>query len=190
MNSPESTRTLIKSFYTDKDQGLVIRFLTAIIIALTLSVFSVQTHADQFGRLFLSSKERATLERLRYAKPEPVQEVVVEEIIPEPDMTELMANEIEEAELPEIILEEEPVLTESLTLKGVVKRGNGKNVAWLNNSNTLTGDSVMPDVSIHESDISSDSARVHLPDNVTEVTLKVGQTYEPDALSENITDEK
>lgn len=131
--------------------------------------------ADELGRLFLTSKERAKLEKLRYAKPEP--EPVVEEPISEPvEITGLNPGEFE---LPEIDLVEEPVLTEPLILKGVVKRSNGKNAAWLNDGNTLDGDSVLQNVEVHNSDINNDNVKIKLPDNVTEITLKVGQTYEP-----------
>jgi len=141
------------------------------------------SQADELGRLFLTSKERARLEKMRYAKPEPV----VEEVISEPvEITELNPGEFE---LPEIDLVEEPVLTEPLLLKGVVKRSNGKNAAWLNDGNTLDSDSVLQNIEIHNSDIDHDSVKIKLPDKVTEITLKVGQTYEPTSVQKRNIDE-
>ena len=147
-------------------------FVTCAVLFLPVSYIQ----ADELGRLFLTSGERARLEKLRYAEPEPVAPVIEVEV---PEPVDLTLSGQGETELPEIVLQKVPVLTQPLVLKGVVRRSNGKNAAWLNDTNTLDGDSVMQDVRIHESDIDNDSVKIKLPDNVTEITLKVGQTYEP-----------
>ncbi|MDX1519966.1 MAG: hypothetical protein R3318_07570, partial [Gammaproteobacteria bacterium] len=153
--------------------NISIRMALLCLLITTLASLPVRAGQDyDLGRLFLTSKERAILEKMRTAEPEPEEPVVVEEI-PEP----VDPDEIETGELPEIVLEPEPVLTEPLVLKGVVKRSNGKNAAWLNNTNTIEGKAVMEQVRIHETDINEDGVKIRLPDNVTEITLKVGQTY-------------
>ncbi len=154
------------------------------LVTLIAACMGQRTVAADFGRLFLSHKERMVLEKLRNAKPEP-EEPVVQQV--EPDPLELLATEQEqaEAELPQI--EVEPVLQieEPIILRGVVKRGDNKNTAWLNNGNTMAGNDIVGKIRLDERDIKQDSVSLTLPDNVTEVTLKVGQAYEPRELPDN-----
>ena len=148
----------------------------ALALLLCSMIQPLTVQAEALGRLFMTQEQRIRLEQIRNYKPQPApQEVaIVEE--PEP----LTDADAMDTELPEVVLEEEPVLTGPLTLKGVVKRDNGKNTAWLNDTNSLDGEPVSEAVNIHETDISDDSVRIKLPDNVTEITLKVGQTYAPE----------
>ncbi len=151
--------------------------LATVTLVVPLHVFAT----DSLGRLFLSPAQRLKLERVRELSQQPPTPVV--EVMPEPEVINPLPPE--DTGLPEIPVDEEPVLTEPLVLRGVVKRANGKNAAWINDTSTLDGDSVMQDIQLHESDIASDGVKLKLPDNVTEVTLKVGQAYEPEQNTDN-----
>jgi hypothetical protein len=154
--------------------GMGVRRSLCLCAALSLLLPPGVLQAEELGRLFLSSKQRAKLEMLRNAEPEPPP--VVEQL-PEPE--DLATNPADRI-LPEIDLPEEPQLTESLMLKGIVKRKDGRSTAWVNDSNTYEAGPDLDQIELHDSDISESGVKVTLPDKVTNVTLKVGQTYEPD----------
>jgi len=151
--------------------------LLCLCAALSLLLPPDVLQADELGRLFLNSKQRARLEMLRHAEPEPPQPVV--EATPS---FELETNPADTA-LPEIVVPEEPQLTEPLVLKGIVKRRDGRNTAWVNDSNTYEAGPVLDQVDIHDDDIQVNGLKMKIPGNVNEITLKVGQTYTSDNLS-------
>ncbi|OGT30092.1 MAG: hypothetical protein A2W28_10435 [Gammaproteobacteria bacterium RBG_16_51_14] len=135
--------------------------VAAILIAGTGRVF-----ADELGRLFTTPAERSMLDELRNAGPEPVKEpAIVEEQI-----EEIMAPEEKE---------EAPVLTDMINVRGMVYRRNGRNTAWVNDSNTYAGDLESQYIKIKPEEISRDDVQIIMPDNTTRIKLKVGQSYEP-----------
>lgn len=157
--------------------GTGVRRSLCLCAALSLLLPPGMSQAEELGRLFLSSKQRAKLEALRNAEPEPPP---VAEQLPGPE--EFAINPADRA-LPEIVLPEEPQLTEPLVLRGIVKRKDGRNTAWVNDSNTYEAGSDLEQVNIHDDDIQADSVKMKIPGNVNEITLKVGQTYTSDNLS-------
>jgi len=126
-----------------------------------------EAQADPIGRLFTTPKERRMLEQARHAEPEK-EEVVVEVI---PDVLEEIIEEVEE-------VEERPVI-EGITVQGLVYRKDGKNTAWVNNSNTYEGDLASQHIRVNPDQIDEDMVEVTIPEYTRKIDLKVGQTYDP-----------
>lgn len=138
--------------------------IVAVLVSLQ-GFFKVQ--ADPIGRLFTTPKERRMLEQARHAEPGK-EEVVVEAI---PDVLEEIIEEVEE-------VEERPVI-EGITVKGLVYRKNGKNMAWVNDSNTYEGDLASQHIRVDPDQIDEDMVEVTIPEYTRKIDLKVGQTYDP-----------
>lgn len=134
------------------------------IILLSLVAGSSIAEQASFGRFFTSPKERRNLDKLRMEAPDKDQQTVKVELLPEDSI------ETEEAD-------EDPL--DSLTVRGIVYRNDRKNTAWLNNSNTNEGDLGFGPIKVEESGISNDRVNISIPDNDTEIELKVGETYDP-----------
>ena len=137
-------------------------------LLITVVVLQLSAHtyaADQLGRLFTDSQDRTRLDLIRQ------QEIVVEE---EPDQP------IEVDELLELEVEEqEEVVKDTITIKGLVQRSDGKNSAWINDSNTFEGDLETLYIEVGQEDINNNKVKVMMPDKATEIDLKVGQGYDP-----------
>jgi len=141
------------------------------LVSLLLPNFFIiqNVHADELGRLFTTKAERKMLDELRYAQPketEPI-EIVIEDII--------------EDEPEEYV----PVLGE-VTVNGLVYRKGGKSTAWINNANTFEGNLSNQYIQINADDIEPDSVQIQMSESVTDITLKVGETY--DTETEKIID--
>jgi len=145
---------------------IAVQPLLFILTALLLNSGSV--FANDLGRLFTTPSERRMLEEMRYAKPE--QPVV------EPEIVEIQIEEIIE---PEEEKEQTSLLTDTVSVKGVVYRKNGKNTAWINDSNTFEGDLESQYIKVKPGGISKESVQIIMPDNTTRIELKVGQSYQP-----------
>ncbi|MBI1732983.1 MAG: hypothetical protein HYR49_09485 [Gammaproteobacteria bacterium] len=113
--------------------------------------------ADDLGRLFTTSGERAQLDQVR------------EEVVPRPAATPAAPAK---QDAP-------PVSGNPLTLRGVVDRAAGRSTAWVNDSNTYQGDAGAAHRQVETSGISGNRAAVRLPDREAPVPMKVGQTYDP-----------
>jgi hypothetical protein len=124
--------------------------------------------ADELGRLFTTPAERRMLEELRYTKPEVP--------VVEPEIVEIQIEEIIE---PEEEKEQAPLLTDTVSVKGVVYRESGKNTAWINDSNTFEGDLESQYIKVKPEGISKENVQIIMPDNTTRIELKVGQSYQP-----------
>ncbi len=135
-------------------------------VLVSLPGFS-EVQADPVGRLFTTPKERRMLEQARHAEPEK-EEVAVEVV---PDVLEEFIEEVE-------VVEERPVI-EGITVKGLVYRKNGKNTAWVNNSNTYEGDLASQHITVDPDKIDEDRVEVTIPEYTRKIELKVGQTYDP-----------
>ena len=61
-------------------------------------------------------------------------------------------------------------------VQGIVVRSNGPNAAWVNDGNTLRGDSLSGGLRVQTND--TGVARIHLP-NRGSVALRPGQSYDP-----------
>jgi len=127
-------------------------------------------YADGLGRLFTSSSERMALNKVRNAKPKPEKVEVAEvETIIEPVLVE----------------EEEIIIRDAIVLKGIVHRSDGKNAAWINDSNTYEGDLESLYIQIKTEEIESDQVQLTMPDNETKVKIKVGEYYDPQSEDDN-----
>ena len=123
-------------------------------------------YADELGRLFTTPSERRMLEEMRHAKP-------VEPVV-EPEIVGIQIEEIIEPEEEKI-----PLLTDTVSVKGMVYRKNGKNTAWINDSNTFEGDLESQYIKVKPEGISKENVQIIMPDNTTRIELKVGQSYQP-----------
>lgn len=121
----------------------------------------------ELGRLFTTPQERTKLEAVR------------NQPIPPPKLEPIAAEE------PILIA---PVLPDKIRLKGFVLRADGKNVAWINDDNTLTASPVISHIKINPKDISADGVEMTLPlpngnlgleDKMVKIKLKVGEHFTP-----------
>ncbi len=140
---------------------------TSAVVILSLFMTSNSVSADTLGTLFTSEEERARLEYVRKQKP------VVEKFI-------TGAEEIDEV-FDEVPVNEEIVVRDTLNLKGFVKRSDGKNSAWINDGNTYEGDLDTLYIKVNSDDINDDNVTINMPDNKTQVRLKVGEAYDPNS---------
>lgn len=127
-------------------------------------LFTRSALADNLGRLFTTPYERVQLERLRNKKPEPI---IAEQV----NIDEIVKPDTEDAN---------PVARDAIILKGLVHRSDGKNSAWINDSNTFEGDLESQYIEVKQNDIYEDNVRIIMPDKSTVIDLKVGQGYEPE----------
>jgi hypothetical protein len=124
--------------------------------------------ADNLGRIFTSSDERQELEKIRHEKTKPKEIVETKEII-EP-----------------LIIEKELVIRDALTLKGLVHRSDGKSTAWINDSNTFEGNLESQFIQVPGNKIKSDQVTIIMPDDSTNVVLKVGEAFTPEPIERDI----
>lgn len=115
---------------------------------------------DDFGRFFTTPKERQRLDEIRNSASGP--DVNVKE-------TELNVNDAAKKAVPK---------HEEITVKGVVYRSDGKNTAWLNNTNSNEGDVASEYLKVNEHNIDPDGVKLVLPGNKKPVHLKVGESYD------------
>ncbi|MBI2994660.1 MAG: hypothetical protein HYY48_10860 [Gammaproteobacteria bacterium] len=119
--------------------------------------------AEPLGRLFTSPQQRKQLDDLRDAIPEGEQIVAPEFRSVEPD-----ASAVPEA-----------ASGSAITVKGLVRRGEGRSMAWINDSNTYEGDLASQYLRIDSNDIQSGGVRISVPDQERPINVKVGESYNP-----------
>ena len=116
--------------------------------------------SDDFGRLFTTPKERERLDEIRNAAASTTVNI---------KDTELNVNEATEKVEPK---------HEDIKVKGVVYRSDGKNTAWLNDTNSNEGDVASQYLKVDEHNINPDGVKLVLPGNKKAVHLKVGEAYD------------
>lgn len=119
--------------------------------------------ADELGRLYTTAEQRKKLQAVKY-------------FIPPPEETEIGMAELEEIMQP--VVEPEQIVTNALSVKGLVYRSDGRNAAWINDSNTYEGGLELRYIKIPEERISADGVTIILPGERTE-TIKVGKAFDP-----------
>lgn len=128
--------------------------------------------AEELGRFFLTPEQRAELERLRHAPPEPVvppaPPPVVDADLP-PPITELPREQM----LPPAPPPDVP----PITVNGLVIRSDGESTAWVNGQNTLEGDFSSDNIRVERP--RGRSVHIITPEHLPNVTLRPGQTYDP-----------
>lgn len=133
------------------------------LLLVSLVVFQ-PVNADSLGRLYTTPGERIALDKARNAKPEPEKPKVVE------------IAEIEVLVEPEI---EDTNIGHAISVRGLVKRSDGKNSAWLNESNTFEGDLESQYIKVDNNEITQEHVEITMPDNKTKIKLRVGDSYDP-----------
>jgi hypothetical protein len=128
-------------------------------------------YADNLGRLYTSADEREELEKIRYTREKPKK---IETVV-----------EIEEFVAP-LEAEKEIVIRDAITLKGLVHRSDGKSAAWINDSNTFEGDLESQFIQVPDNKIKSDQVTIIMPDDSTNVVLKVGEAFMPEPVERDI----
>ena len=142
----------------------------ALLLLICSSLLITQVYADHLGRLYTTQDERKQLDKIRNAKPKPekVKLVEIEEII-EP-----------------VVVEKELIVRDVITLKGIVHRSDGKNTAWINDSNTFEGNLESQYIQVPDNKIKSNQATIIMPDDSTKIDLKVGEVFIPDPLERDV----
>ena len=134
------------------------------LISLSLILVTPNVSAkDSLGRLFTTPEQRKQLDLERNKAPITVEAQKKPEII-----------EIVEVEEPEEVIE-----YDAIQLKGLVYRSDGKNTAWINDGNTYEGDTELSYIKIPNEKITSDEVSIVMPDEQTEVKIKVGDYFDP-----------
>lgn len=142
-----------------------------LLLILIVSVLTVPVYADSFGRLFTTPGERKELDRIRQIKEKTPRQVVT---MPAEEFLE-PAN-----------IEKEIVIRDAIRLKGIVHRNDGKNTAWINETNTFEGNLESQFIQVPNNNITIDQATVIMPDDSTSVNLKVGEVFVPPPLERDM----
>ncbi len=173
---------------------ITVMFLSTILISFTAPTLQ----AEGLGRLFTTPKERALLENLRIPKPkttvqkyDPIVTVDHSKFVPpKSKYTHEVATQFdlypetvkhEPEPVREIVIIPAPVIPK-ITVNGFVKRSGGRSTAWVNGINTNDGYFEPQHIKVNPHRIGRDHVHVEVDDiNIGEVSLKVGQTLDPEA---------
>lgn len=131
-----------------------------IFLAACLPAFPAQA-AEEFGRFFTTSAQRTQLDALRRTGPEVAIEIADVDL----DAEQTAATPAEPQD--------------AVTLKGVVRRNDGANTAWVNDSNTNEGNLAAQDIRVPEARIGENQAELSIGERSAPITLKVGESYDP-----------
>lgn len=119
--------------------------------------------AEEFGRFFTTPRQRQQLDELRKARSG---NMVI-------DISDEEVNLDEEAKVEEEV-------SGGILVKGLVHRSDGKNTAWINESNSYEGDLSSQFTGVVEKGISNDRVEVEMKDEEGKnLSLKVGEFYNP-----------
>ena len=143
-------------------------YLALASLILLVAGFIQNINAEELGRLFLTPEQRNKIDKIRYAKPKkeiPVKIVLEENVEQEPEP------------IPDI---------GGITVNGLVYREGGKSTAWINNTNTFEGNLGNQYIEVDSGNIKPDNIKLKINKNETDITLKVGETYE--TTTDKVTD--
>jgi hypothetical protein len=133
-------------------------------------ILNSPVYADNLGRIFTTADERKELDKIRRIKDKPKKVVAVN---------------VEEIMKP-VVVEKEIIERDAITLRGLVHRSDGKSTAWINDSNTFEGDLESQYIQVPDNKISSDQVTIIMPDDSTNVELKVGEAFTPKPIERDI----
>lgn len=142
-----------------------------LLVVICSFVFPLSAHADNLGRIFTSVEERQELEKIRHFKeeaPKKFEAIEVKKII-EP-----------------VAVKKEIIIRDPISLKGIVHRSNGKSTAWVNDSNTFSGDYDSQSIQVPDRNIEADQVTIIMPDDSSEVELRVGEVFIPEPIEKDI----
>jgi len=140
-----------------------ILLLSGLLTVLQTGAVRAASPDDEFGRFFTTPKQRERLDELRDTASDVVINVNEDELKFDDDVKTVKQQHDE------------------LTLRGVVSRTDGKNTAWINDSNSYEGDVAADITKVEEHDINSDGVEVKLPGDKKKIHLKVGEAYDTSA---------
>lgn len=180
----------------------MIKKLTIILInVFLLTLIAPATQAQGLGRLFTTQKQRAMLEKLRNPPPKlptqtyepivtvdhsafvPPESKYQNELVNQYELYDDQKTAIEKVAEParEIVIIPAPVIPK-ITVNGFVKRSGGRSTAWVNGINTNDGYFEPQHIKVNPHRIGRDHVHVEVDDiNIGDVSLKVGQTLNPEA---------
>jgi len=177
---------------------MIKKFTIILSNVLLLALVVPASQAEGLGRLFTTQKQRAMLERLRNPAPKPPAKtyepiVTVDHSTFEPPASKYQNDLISQYELyntAEKVIENEPerevVVIPApeiprITVNGFVKRSGGRSTAWVNGMNTNDGYFEPQHIKVNPHRIGRDHVHVEVDDiNIGDVSLKVGQTLDPE----------
>lgn len=139
--------------------------VAAALMLLALLLAGAPAGAEEgLGRLFTSPAERARLDaqRARAGQGESVQ--AEPQVQPEPEP---------QAEAP-------PPEVPGITVNGIVRRSDGRAMAWVNGQSTLSGDFDSQHFQVRTG--KGDSVRVITPEHLPDVELRPGESFQPGEL--------
>lgn len=145
--------------------------LIEILALFVFSVFFSSSYADNLGRIFTTPEQRQKLERIRLMDDEPIKVVV---------------DEVKEIEEPQPEVRKEIIIRDKISLKGLVHRSDGKSTAWINDFNTFEGDVDSQFFKVPDRNIKANNVTVVLPEDKTEVELRVGEEFVPEPIEKEV----
>ena len=133
-------------------------FICLLVLLLCQSSWS----AEDFGRLFSTPNQRQQLDELRKNQTD-------------------IKIEVTDAELA---VDQNPIVetaaTGELRLKGLVYRNDGKNTAWINDSNSYEGDLSSQYTGVNEDSVDADEVVIEMGGaDSGKLSLKVGESFNP-----------
>lgn len=140
---------------------MIARLLGLLICCLPLLAWADEA---RLGRLFLTPAERASLNVVRQNSKPP------EKII--------KAGEVEEEEVPvenQVVMPERPPV---VTVRGFVKRSDGKGTVWVNDQ-PVQEKTDIKGIAIGRLQGNTSDVQIKLPSTGQTVKLKAGQSYDP-----------
>jgi hypothetical protein len=133
-----------------------------LVLALGLLISATAIAADDFGRLFTTPTERASLDHLRKTTPLP-------------SITQNQPKETAEQAVP--------VMPSAVSVEGYVKRGDGKKgTVWVNGA-PVQENSSTSEVQVGKMQRGSNQIPIKLQAGGKSLNLKAGQTYDPETNS-------
>jgi hypothetical protein len=117
--------------------------------------------SPELGRLLTTPEERARLETFRHHR-------TPEALSPDSEVSSEVAEENSDL----------PGEARVYTLKGLVRRPDGRHVVWLNQGNTLAGPTTAEGAYVEVNNTGRGGVLIRLPGNAGRVVLKPGQSYD------------
>lgn len=137
------------------------RFIVILLCGLAIPAVVRAGSSPELGRLLTTPEERERLETYRHQRTPEV-------FSPDSEVSIEVAEE-----KPETIGEARVYM-----LKGLVRRPDGRHVAWLNSGNTLAGPTTAEGAYVEVKNMGRGGVQVRLPGNAGMVVLKPGQSYD------------
>jgi len=137
------------------------RLIVILLCGLAIPAVVRAGSSPELGRLLTTPEERARLETFRHHRTQ-------EALSPDSEVSSEVAEENSD------LAGEARVYT----LKGLVRRPDGRHVLWLNQGNTLAGPTTAEGAYVEVKNTGRGGVLIRLPGNAGRVVLKPGQSYD------------